>query len=100
MSRYLIDVYLRLIYEHVDTSCFSRLKFAPLIIMLKGWKKNLHKRSICSALFVNLSKAFHSLPHDLLFGKLEAYGFGRNVAKLVSHLLNERKIQNQNQLSL
>ena len=43
---------------------------------------------------MNLSKTFHSLPNDLLFGKLEAYGLGFNASELVSNVLREIKIQN------
>ena len=38
---------------------------------------------IAGALFMNLSKAFYCVNHDLLIAKLYAYGFGRDVLYLL-----------------
>ena len=43
--------------------------------MFENWKKNLDKGGKCGALFVDLSKVFDCLQHDLLLAKLNAYGF-------------------------
>ena len=46
-----------------------------LFVMFENWKKNLDKGGKCGALFVDLSKVFDCLQHDLLLAKLNAYGF-------------------------
>ena len=55
------------------------------------WKKNQDKRGECGALFVDLSKAFDCLQHDLLSAKVNTYGFDYKSFKLVSSFLSKRK---------
>ena len=43
------------------------------------------------ALFTDISKAFDFLSHELLFAKLDAYGFDKNALKLVNSYLSNRK---------
>ena len=62
-----------------------------LIVMFENWKKNLDKGGKCGALFVDLSKAFDCLQHDLLFAKLNACGFYYKSLKLISSFLSNRK---------
>ena len=62
-----------------------------MIAIFKKWKKNLDKGRECSALFVDLSKAFDCLYNDLLLAKLNAYGFDYKSLKLTSSFLSNRK---------
>ena len=62
-----------------------------LIAIFEKWKKNLDKGGECGALFVDLSKAFDCLQHDLLLAKLNAYGFDYKSLKLISSFLSNRK---------
>ena len=62
-----------------------------LIRMLEKWKKNLDKPGKCSALFVDLSKAFYCLQHYLLLAKVNAYRLDYKSLKLISSFVSSRK---------
>ena len=49
-----------------------------LMSMLEIWKNTLGKGGYVSAIFMDLSKAFDTLNHNLLIAKLGAYGFERD----------------------
>ena len=62
-----------------------------LIAMFQKWKENLDRGGECGALFVDSSKAFDCLQHDLLLAKLNAYGFDYKSLKIISSFLSNRK---------
>ena len=45
--------------------------------MLKNWKNMLDKREYVCAMFMDLSKAFDTIHHDLMIAKLWVYGFSQ-----------------------
>ena len=55
--------------------------------MLEMWKNALDKGGYVS-IFMDLSKAFDTLNHNLLIAKLEAYGFERDSLSLMKSYLN------------
>ena len=44
-----------------------------LIRLLDEWRQHLDNNKVVGGLFMDLSKAFDCVPHDLLIAKLEAY---------------------------
>ena len=59
--------------------------------MIEKWKKSVDKGKLFAAFLTDLSKAFDRLPHVLIIGKLNAYGFSLSVARLVQSYLSNRK---------
>ena len=58
--------------------------------MLELWKEALDKGKSVGATFMDLSKAFDTLNHDLLITKLEAYGFSENSLNHIQSYLRNR----------
>ena len=62
-----------------------------LITMLEKWKSALDKGENICFLFMDLSKAFGTINHDLLLPKLKANGFSINALDLICSYLKIRK---------
>ena len=62
-----------------------------LSCMLEIWKKVLDKGGYICAIFMDLSKAFDTLNHDLLIAKLGAYGFETDALRYMKSYLTNRK---------
>ena len=62
-----------------------------LLTMLEKWKRGSDNGSYVSALFMDLSKVFDTINHDLKLAKLKAYKFSTNVFNLMHSYLKKRK---------
>ena len=62
-----------------------------LIRLLEEWRMQLDQNKIVGAVLMDLSKAFDSIPHDLLIAKLGAYGVDKEGLKLIYSYLENRK---------
>ena len=58
--------------------------------MIEKWKHAIDKGKKVGTIFMDLSKAFDTLNHNLLLAKLTAYGFSFNAIKFVQSYLSER----------
>ena len=62
-----------------------------LINMLEKWKNTLDKGRFVCAMFMDLSKAFDTMNHDLLIAKLGAYGFQKDALSFMKSYLTKRR---------
>ena len=93
----------RIMYMQIDT--FMRDKLSKLLTgfrknhstqhclmsMLEMWKNTLDKGGYVSAIFMDLSKAFDTLNHNLLISKLGPYGFERDSLSFIKSYLKDRQ---------
>ena len=63
------------------------------MFMLEMWKNTLDKRGYVSAIFMDLSKAFDTLNHNLLIAKLGGYGFERDSLSFMKSHINDKQQQ-------
>ena len=59
--------------------------------MTEDWKRSLDNWEWAMAVAFVLSKAFHSINHNLLLAKLKAYGLSQSALSLISSYLLGRK---------
>ena len=58
--------------------------------MTEKWKHALYKGKKFSTIFMDLSKTFDTLNHNLLLAKLSAHGFSFNAIKFIQSYSSER----------
>ena len=58
--------------------------------MIELWKKALDEGNNIGAIFMDLSKAFHTLNHNLVLAKLNAHGFSNTSLLFIQRYLKDR----------
>ena len=87
-----INIYMQdKISKHITGFRKSHGTQHSLMTMLEKWKSALDKGENICVLFMDLSKAFDTINHDLLLAKLKAYGFSTNALDLMCSYLKNRK---------
>lgn len=61
-----------------------------LLSMIEKWKQYLDNKGHAGAIFMDLSKAFDTISHELLIAKLEAYGFTKPALEIIFNYLHDR----------
>ena len=61
-----------------------------LLNFLQRCKNSIDNKGLVRALFMDLSKAFDSVNHDLLLAKLNAYGINLDALQLIKSYLSKR----------
>ena len=61
-----------------------------LFQLIETCRKTLDEKGVVGMVLMDLSKAYDSLPHDLLIVKLAALGFGPNSLTLISNYFSQR----------
>ena len=96
-------VFERLLFKQLNT--FLEPKFSPILCgfrkghstqhalmsLLEDWRAKLENKQVISTILCDLSKAFDTLPHDLLIAKLHAYGLSPLALRFISNYLTNRK---------
>ena len=73
------------ISKFISAYCKSFSTSLVLICLIENWKKSLDEKKFVGAVLMDLSKAFDSIPHDLLIAKMYAYGFSINAVTFFTH---------------
>ena len=89
-------IYERFLHENMTNYFISVYKKSyssnhVLIRLIESWKKSLDQKKFVGAVLMDLSKAFDSIPHDLLIAKMHAYCFSKNSLVFFFSYLKRRK---------
>ena len=60
-----------------------------LLTLVENWRESSDNKGFGDAILMDLLKAFDTLNHDLLIGKLHAYGFQHDALKLLHSYLSK-----------
>ena len=92
----------RLMYDQIDSYMENKLSKLltgfrknhstqhALLRTIETWKTHLNKGDKIGAIFMDLSKAFDTIDHNMLLAKLSAYGFCARSLKFIRSYLTNR----------
>ena len=81
--------------KYIIGFCKSHGTRHSLMIMLVKRKNVVDKGDYVGVLFMDRSKAFDTINHDLLLAKLRVYEFSNNALNLMCSCLKDRKQRTQ-----
>ena len=98
MSKVFERIIFNQINEYIEPFLFNLLNrfrknrntLQCLLKMLEKWEEASDKGNFVYVIFMDLSKAFDTLNHDLLIAKLEAYGLPITSLRYIRSYLNQR----------
>ena len=61
-----------------------------LLRLVEDWKSSRDKKELVAVVSIDLSKAFDTIPHDLLLAKLKAYGMTKECCSFFQSYLRNR----------
>ena len=73
------------------SACGKGYNSQHVSIRLEEWRQHLDNNKVIEGVFMDLSKAFDCVPHDLLIAKLTAYYVDENLLIYLYSYLSNRK---------
>ena len=78
-------------YQNTSVVSGKVMELRIVFWLIEKLRKIRDKNGIFAAVLTDLSKTFDCIPHNLLAGKLSAYGFDRKSLMFISAYLKSRK---------
>ena len=69
----------------------NRSTYMPMLLLQENITKSFEKGNITCGLYLDLKKAFDTVDHTILVGKLEKYGFANSALNIIKSYLSNRK---------
>ena len=63
--------------QYMTASRVQYISNHVLLRLIEHWKKAIDENFVAGRVTMDFSKGFHSVTHDLLIAKLQAYGFSK-----------------------
>ena len=80
----------KLLSNHQFGFCKGRSCVSQLLVVIHKWMSCMDKDTPTDAIYLDLSKAFDTVPHKKLIHKLKGYGISGNVLDWVTDFLSDR----------
>ena len=81
----------RVLSKHISAYRKGHCTQSVLLYLIEKWKQALDNKQKVGTVLMDLSKAFDSLPFDLLVAKLNAYGMSQKALQLMTSYIRNRK---------
>ena len=81
----------RVLSKHISAHRKGHCTQSVLLYLTEKWKQALDNKQKVGTVLMELSKAFDSLPFDLLVAKLNAYGMSQKPLHLMTCYIRNRK---------